>query len=170
MIIAKKYEGNPAQFYSRGISAKISDIRQNEYSPLSGVKSLNFLNYILARIRAQDEGFDEAILMNTKGHIAEAATSNIFLVKDGKLVTPSLDSGLLPGITRKAVIRIAEKLGIGVSERQICRKELPGSDEIFLTNSLSEILPVVKIGRALIGKGSPGDITKLLHAAYKRML
>ena len=71
---------------------------------ISGIKSLNFLNYILARMRAQDEGFDEAILLNTRGHIAEAATSNIFLVKDGKLVTPSLDSGILPGITRRTVI------------------------------------------------------------------
>ena len=170
IIIVKKYEPNPERFYSRGISAKISDIRQNEHSPLSGIKSLNFLNYVLARMRAQDEGFNEAILMNTKGHIAEAATSNIFLVKNGKLITPSLDSGILPGITRRAVIGIAKELGIGVSERPVFPKDLIHSNEVFLTNSMSEILPVVKIGRAVIGKGLPGDITKLLHSAYKNAI
>ena len=170
VITAKEFKGYPKNFYSRGISAQISDIRQDERSPLSGIKSLNFLDHIVARIRAQDDGFDEAILINTKGHISEAATSNIFLIKDGCLLTPSLDGGILPGITRCVVIHVAGKLGIKVAERSISSKELLGADEVFLTNSLAEILSVVKVNRARIGAGSPGRITKLLHAAYRQMV
>lgn len=170
VVTVKEFKGYPDIFYFRGISAKISDIRQNEYSPLSGIKSLNFLDHIIARMRAQDEGFYEAILTNTKGHVAEAATSNIFLVKRGMLLTPSLDSGILPGITRRAVIRIARKLGIRVAEKAITQKELAGADEIFLTNSLGEIFPVVRVGKIAIGNGLPGEMTKLLHAHYKKVI
>ncbi len=170
IITAKKFKGYPEAFYSRGISAKISDIRQDERSALSKIKSLNFLNHILARIRAQDDGFDEAILMNTKGHIAEAATSNIFLVKNGSILTPSLTSGILPGITRGSVIHIARKLGMRVTEKSVSSKELINADEVFLTNSLAELLSVIKINRIRIGDGKPGKVTKLLHAAYREMV
>ena len=121
-------------------------------------------------MRTQGEGFDEAILMNTKGSVAEAATSNIFLIKNSRIITPSLDSGILPGITRREVIRIADGLGINVAERAIMPLELLAADEVFLTNSLAELLPVTKVDQAIIGTGSPGGITKLLHACYKKML
>ena len=170
MIIVKRYEGYPEAFYSRGITATISRIRQNEHSPLSKIKSLSFLNYILARIYAQDAGFDEAILLNTRGDIAEASTSNIFLVKRGRLVTPSLDSGILPGITRKRVIHIAKNMGITVEEKAVSYKDLAGANEVFFTSSLVELLPVVKIGRISIGSGKPGHITKLLHVSYRKMV
>ncbi|MDD5428730.1 MAG: aminodeoxychorismate lyase [Candidatus Omnitrophica bacterium] len=169
MITAKKFGGYPPAFYSRGIRAEISDIRQNEHSPLAGIKSLNFLNYILARMRARKGGFDEAIILNTAGFVAEAAASNIFLVKGKKILTPSLDSGALPGITRSLVMGIAKKLGLKAEERPISPKELYGAGEVFLTSSLAEVLPVTKIGRRNIGKGSPGAVTKLLHASYKKM-
>jgi len=169
-LIVKAYKGYPARIYANGISAKISRIRQNEHSPLSGVKSLNFLNYILARDGARDEGFDEAILLNTEGNVAEAAVSNIFLVSKDILVTPSLNSGCLPGITREIVMRIAGEAGIKVKERIVRREELTDADEVFFTNSLAEILPVIKIGRVKIGSGRPGRITKLLHARYRKMI
>ncbi|MDO8525241.1 MAG: aminotransferase class IV [Candidatus Omnitrophota bacterium] len=170
VIIVKRYVALPCEFYTGGIRAKISGIRQNEYSPLAGIKSLSFLNHILARIDAQDSGFDEAILMNTKGDVAEAATSNIFLVKRGALITPSPDSGILPGITRGVVIQIAAKLGIKVTARPVAPKEVTRADEVFLTNSSAEILPVVKVDRSKIGGGVPGEITKLLHAHYRKMI
>jgi branched-chain amino acid aminotransferase len=170
VISAKEFRGYPQRFYSAGINAQISDIRQDERSPLSGIKTLNFLGHILARMRTQEDGFNEAIITNTEGRIAEAATGNIFLVKRRLLLTPSLDSGILPGITRGVVIRIAKGLKIRVSEKPISAGGLISADEVFLTNSLAEILPVVKIGRAEIGKGRPGEITKLLHASYRKMV
>ncbi len=169
-FIVRKFNGYPPRMYVYGIKVKISGIRQNEYSPLSRIKSLNFLDHILAKERAREEGFDDAILMNTKGYIAEGATANIFLVRRGGLVTPSLDSGILPGITRRAVIRLAVKLGIKVTEKKVLPGELESADEVFLTNSLAEVLPVVKIDRSGIGDGVPGKITKLLHSEYRKMI
>lgn len=168
VIVAKDFEGYPAWMHTTGISAKVVGITQNEYSPLSRIKSANFLSYILARQEAQDAGFDEAILLNTRGQVAEAATSNIFLVKDGALVTPSLISGILPGITRGAVIEIAKRLKIRVVERPVKPAELLRADEIFLTNSLAELIPVIRIGRTRIGSGRPGPLTRLLHLSYQK--
>jgi len=168
VIIAKPFDGYPARMHDKGISAGLAGTRQNEYSVLSRVKSHNFLNHILARFEAQDMGFDEAIIANTRGHIAEAATSNIFIVKRGALITPALTSGVLPGITRATVIGIAKRLGLGVKEKAVTYKELLAADEAFLTNSLAEMLPVTKIGPKKIGDGAPGEITKLLHISYQK--
>jgi branched-chain amino acid aminotransferase len=168
VIVAKDFEGYPEWMFDRGLSAAIAGIRQNERSVLSRVKSLNFLPYIIARFEAKDMGYDEAILVNTKGHVAEAATSNIFLVKNGALVTPSLLDGILPGITRSTVIEIARKLRLRVTQRAVLPEELASADEVFLTNSLAEILPVVKVGPGRIGRGSPGELTRLLRVCYQK--
>jgi branched-chain amino acid aminotransferase len=168
VIVAKDFEGYPEWMFDRGLSAAIAGIRQNERSVLSRVKSLNFLPYIIARFEAKDMGYDEAILVNTKGHVAEAATSNIFLVKNGALVTPSLLDGILPGITRSTVIEIARKLRLRVTQRAVLPGELASADEVFLTNSLAEILPVVKVGPGRIGRGSPGKLTRLLRVCYQK--
>jgi len=168
VIVAKKFEGIPAWMFDTGISAGVAGIRQNELSVLSRVKSLNFLTYIIARFEAKDMGYDEAILTNTKGDVAEAATSNIFLVKNGAVITPSLLSGILPGITRAMVIRIAIKLGLPVREKAVSYKDLLSADEVFLTNSLAEILPVTRIGPKRIGSGKPGEVTKLLRISYQK--
>ena len=167
IIITKALEGYPERYYLRGVSAQISEVRQNEFSPLSGMKTLFFLPYMLARSRARDQGFDDAILLNTEGNVAEGATSNIFLVNNGTISTPSLDSGILPGITRGVIIKIAKSLNIKVKERRIYSKELIRSDEVFLTSSITQILPVVKIGRFRIGNGKPGNVTKLLQKVLK---
>lgn len=168
VITAKGFEDYPEWMHSKGISAKVVDIRQNEFSPLSRIKSLNFLNYILARYEAKERGFDEAILRNYRGYIVEAATSNIFLVKREVVITPSLDSGILPGITRGLVIGIAKKLRMKVIEKNVSCNELITADEVFLTNSLGEVLPVARVDGRPIGAGSPGDITKLLHISYQK--
>jgi branched-chain amino acid aminotransferase len=168
VIVAKDFEGYPEWMFDRGLSAAIAGIRQNERSVLSRVKSLNFLPYIIARFEAKDMGYDEAILVNTKGHVAEAATSNIFLVKNGALVTPSLLDGILPGITRSTVIEIARKLRLRVTQRAVLPEELASADEVFLTNSLAEILSVVKVGPGRIGRGSPGELTRLLRVCYQK--
>jgi len=170
IILTKEFKGYPRGNYIDGTSAKVSKITLNEHSPLAGKKTLNFLNYLVAKEDARASGYDEAILLNTKGDVAEGATSNIFLVKNGRLFTPSLDSGVLPGITRRMVIMLAKEKKIAVTEKHLSCKELISADEVFLTNSLAELLPVIKVGRAKIGRGRPGEVTKLLHAAYRQLV
>ncbi|MBN2453037.1 MAG: aminotransferase class IV [Candidatus Omnitrophica bacterium] len=168
VIVVKEFHSYPARVYAKGITAGVVDIRQNELSPVSGIKSLNFINYILARFEAKEKGYDEAILANSRGHIAEATTSNIFMVKGMGLITPSPDSGILPGITRMVVMQLARRRGIFVKEMAVTRRELYNSDEIFLTNSLSEVLPVVAVDGKRIGRGVPGETTRLLHSLYRK--
>ena len=168
IIFADEFKEFPQRLYHHGVNAKVVDVKQNEYSAVGSVKSLNFLNNILARFRAKDEGFDEAILMNTKALIAEGATSNIFLVKRNIIITPPLESGILPGITREVIIGIAGRLRLKLRERSVSYRELLSSNEVFLTNSLVEILPVAKVDSKRIGDGYPGPITKLLHISYQK--
>jgi branched-chain amino acid aminotransferase len=160
VIVAKEFGEYPVSMYSRGISAAVVDLRQNEYGAVTRMKTLNFLNYILARFRAKERHRDEAILKNTKGCITEAATSNIFLVKRKRLITPSLESGVLGGITRDVVIGLAGSLGFKVLEKAVAYEELINADEVFLTNSL--------IDSKAIGLCRPGDSTKLLHITYQK--
>ena len=168
VMVAKEFGDYPGWMYKKGISAAVVSLRQNEYSPTTKIKSLNFLNYILARLEAKAKGFDEAILTNTKGAVAEGATSNIFLIKNRRLATPSLKSGIVPGVTRAVIIGIAKSLRLDLKEGQVSYKELLNSDEVFLTNSLAEVLPVIRIDSKMIGDGQPGDITKLLHVSYQK--
>jgi branched-chain amino acid aminotransferase len=167
VITAKDFEGYPGWMFDIGLSANVTGV-QNEESIISGIKTLNYLPYILARNDAQDRGFDEAILTNTKGFITEAATSNIFIVKNNGLVTPSQESGILPGITRGVIMEIAKGLKISVKEKFVSRRELLSADEIFLTNSLAETLPVTRIDSKRVGSGLVGDITKLLRISYQK--
>lgn len=168
IIVTSGFEGYENWMYKRGLSAKIVEIRQNEYSPVSRIKSLNFLNYILARSNARAEGYDEAILANTAGYISEGATSNVFLVKRGIITTPSLNSGIIPGITRGVILQIAKKVRLKIMEKFVTSSELSNADELFLTNSMAEILPVTSIGSRKIGNGKPGAITKFLHISYQK--
>lgn len=171
IIAVKPLIDYPDRFYERGVSVLlVKNTRQNEYSPVSGVKSLNYLNCILARLEAQKGGFDEAILINTSGFVAEGASSNIFFVKKGRLVTPSLDSGILPGVTRNVIIEMAKRLGIAVVEKRVTPAELTGAKEIFLTNSLAEVLPVTRLGSKRVGGGKPGEITKLFRVSYQKQV
>ncbi|MDP3790775.1 MAG: branched-chain-amino-acid transaminase [Candidatus Omnitrophota bacterium] len=169
IIVAKNFDGYPEWMFSKGVAAKITGAT-NEYSPLSNIKTANYLNFILARFDAQAAGFDEAILTNTKGHITEGATSNIFLVKSDHIITPSINSGVLPGVTRSVIIEIAKKLKISIREKAVSRRELIQADEVFLTNSLAEVLPVTKVDSKRIGAGIVSPITKLLHISYQKQV
>ena len=168
IIAANRFIDCPGCSRARGVRVKTAATRQNEYSPLSGVKSMNFLQFILARSEARKGGFAEAILINTGGYVAEAACANIFLVKNGMILTPSLESGILPGIARRVVIDMAKALKLKVREKKILLQELMNADEVFLTNSLIEILPVTGIDLSKVGSGRPGEITKLLHISYQK--
>jgi len=126
----------------------------------------NYLNSIIATQEAKRNGFDEAILLDHNGNVSEAPGENIFIVRDGKLITPALSSSALNGITRDAVIKIAKDLYIDVAETQIARSELTISDEIFLTGTAAEITPIISIDGKKVRDGKPGDITKKMMDAY----
>jgi len=170
VIVARKFKPLSLSEYKRGWRVTVVETRQNQASPLSRLKSLNFLNNILARKEAKAKGVDEGILLNTVGDVTEASTSNIFLVKRGIVITPPEESGLLPGITRRVVLELATSLGLKVYKRRISLDELIGVEEAFLTNSLIEIMPLVEIDCRRIGKGKPGTLTQRIHKAYKTLV
>ena len=155
-------------FNKNGISAgvvswrKFSDLATPAQAKMGG----NYLNSIIATQEAKRNGVDEAILLDHNGNVSEAPGENIFIVKDGQLVTPSLASSALEGITRDAVIKIARDLDIEVAERYVTRSELIMSDEIFLTGTAAEITPIISMDSKKIGNGKSGDITKKMMQEY----
>ncbi len=169
-VIVKRLAVYKQDVYEKGFKGIIVDVRQNEFSPLARVKSLNYLLFILARQEAARKGGDEAILLNTSGYLAEGSRSNIFLVRDKKILTPSLDCGCLAGITRKIVIKLARKQWLKVYERKIRPEELFRADEAFLTNSLIEIMPLTSINKIKIGSGTKGEVTTILLNRYRDMV
>jgi branched-chain amino acid aminotransferase group I len=170
LILAGHYQPYPEQVYEKGFRAIVSSIRRNSQSPLSKLKSANYLESILARQEARAAGIDEALCLNEKGLLAEASMSNIFLVTNSILRTPGQDSGILPGITRETILELASPLGINTVEHDIRLDELFQAQEAFLTNSLMEIMPLTEIDGKPIGPGKPGPFTKRLAMAYKKLV
>jgi branched-chain amino acid aminotransferase len=169
-VVARPLRPYPERCYAEGAVAIVATTRQNEGSPLSRVKSLCYLNHVLARIEAREAGADEALLLNGRGDLAESASSNLFAVRDGTLVTPPVESGCLPGTARAVVLETAPRLGLPVALRPLSLPELLGSDEAFLTNSLLEVMPLVRVGDRPIGSGRPGPLTARLAAAYRAVV
>lgn len=155
-------------FDKNGITAgvvswrKFSDMSTPPQAKMGG----NYLNSIIATQEAKRSGFDEAILLDHNGNVSEAPGENIFIVREGQLITPPLSSSALNGITRDAVIKIARDLDIDVTETEIARSELTVSDEIFLTGTAAEITPIIAMDGKKIGNGKPGDITKKMMDEY----
>jgi branched-chain amino acid aminotransferase len=175
VVTARSYTPFSAEKYNQGFKIGVASLRRCQQSPISRIKSANSLISVLARMEAVSYGLDEALLLNDRGFIAEGGGSNVFYVKDSGLVTPSLESGILPGITREVVIELADGLGIGVVEGDVSPTELERFDEAFFTNSMIEIMPVVAVrddtGKMVtIGSGKPGEITKQLMAAYREQV
>lgn len=170
LVTAKNLIPLPPEKYELGFKAVLSPVRRNSQSPLSRLKSTCYLENVLARIEAKAAGCDEAILLNERGFLAEGSTSNIFLVNEGVLVTPSVQSGALAGITREAVLEIAQALSIRSEEREVEPKELMEADEAFVTNSILELMPVTWFDGKPIGTGKPGQLTKKLMAAYRELV
>ncbi len=170
LIVAGHYKPYPKQVYEKGFRAVVSSIRRNSQSPLSRLKSANYLENMLAKQEARAAGVDEAICLNEKGLLAEASMSNIFLVNDGILRTPGEESGILPGITREVVLELASQLGINTFEQDIRLDELFQAQEAFLTNSLMEIMPLTEIDGKPVGSGKPESVTRRLMANYKKLV
>ena len=155
-------------FNKNGISAGVVSWRKfsDKSTPIQAKMGGNYLNSIIATQEAKQNGVDEAILLDHNGNVSEAPGENIFIVRDGQLVTPSLASSALEGITRDAVIKIARDLDIDVVERDIPRMELSMSDEIFLTGTAAEITPIISMDSKKVGNGKPGVITKKMMKEY----
>jgi len=169
-ITARDLVSLPPEKYESGFKAALSSLRRNSQSPLSRLKSTCYMENILARMAARAAGYDEAILLNEQGYLAEGSTTNIFLMSNEELITPSLESGVLPGITREAVLEIAQAANIKTMERQVELKELIEAEEAFITNSILELMPLTKFEGKPIGTGKPGQLTKELLAAYRKIV
>jgi branched-chain amino acid aminotransferase len=167
LVTASRYTPPSAETYRNGYKALVSSIRQNSRSPLSRLKTASYLSNILARKEAKAAGADEALLLNERSNLCEGSTSNIFLVSGGTLITPGVESGCLPGITRQTVIELANRLGIKVVEREAQLEELMRADEAFLTNSLIELMPLTRVNDKPIGQGKTGKVTRKLLVAYR---
>lgn len=167
IIIADKIQLYPAEFYQNGLEIVTVPTTRNLHSALNpAIKSLNYLNNVLAKIEANNAGCEEAIMLNAEGFVAECTGDNIFIVKDGRLQTPPLSAGALYGITRQTVMQLAQDEGIPVSEPNLTRYDLFNADECFLTGTGAEIIPVVKIDGRPIGSGKPGPVTAKLVQQY----
>lgn len=160
----------PSHIYQQGILAAMVSTRRNSQSPLPAIKSLNYLEGLIAHAEAAALGADEAIMLNDRGFLSECSSSNIFLVVTGKLLTPSLDSGILPGITREAVLELAHDSDIETVEGEIPPSDLLRADEVFITTSVREVVPVVTVDGRSIGSGKPGEVTISLLAGYKELV
>lgn len=167
IIIAGKIQLYPPELYERGMEIVTVPTTRNLHSAVNpAIKSLNYLNNILAKIEANNAGCEEAIMLNAEGYVAECTGDNVFIVKDGALMTPPLSAGALYGITRRVVIDLAQEAGHRVSEPNLTRYDLFNADECFVTGTGAEIVPIVKIDGRVIGRGKPGKVTRKLVARY----
>ena len=167
IIIAGSIQLYPPALYQRGMDIITVPTTRNLHGALNpAIKSLNYLNNILAKIEANNGGCEEAVMLNAEGFVAECTGDNLFIVKNGELFTPPLSAGALYGITRQTVIELAEEEGLKVCEPNLTRYDLFNADECFLTGTGAEIVPVVKIDGRVIGTGKPGALTRKLVKDY----
>jgi len=159
----------PQSLYEEGIEVVTASTRRNLNEATSPrIKSLNYLNNVLAKIEANLCNVPEAIVLSQEGYVTEATGENVFIVKKGKLMTPPVYAGVLEGITRNTVMELAKEEGITVQESLFTRFDLYNADECFLTGTAAEIMPVVKVDGRIISDGKPGPITKMLMRKFKQ--
>jgi branched-chain amino acid aminotransferase len=171
IIIVDTIQLYPREFYENGLEIVTASTIRNHPAALNPrIKSLNYLNNILAKLEANLVGCQEALMLNHKGEIAECSADNVFLVKRGELRTPPLDAGALEGVTRNTVMEIARSRGVEVREMPLTRHDLYTADECFLTGTGAEIVPVIKCDGRVIGTGQPGPVTKQLREHYQALV
>jgi branched-chain amino acid aminotransferase len=170
IIIADTISLYPPEMYQQGLKLITASTMRNHPQALSSrIKSLNYLNNILAKIEGTDADCVEALMLNHKGEVAECTGDNIFIVHKGILKTPPTDAGILEGITRNAVIRLAREAKIPVAETTLLRHDIYVADECFLTGTAAEVIPVTSLDGRSIGPGKPGPITKDLLERFKKL-
>jgi branched-chain amino acid aminotransferase len=171
VIVEQPFAGYPERLYTAGASvAVVTDPRLRPAAPAPAVKSLSLLAHVQAKREATNQGADEALLCNDSGFVAEGTVSNVFCVEDGRLRTPPLSDGILQGITRDVVLDLARRNGLVTEEAQITPESLQESDEVFLTSTGMEVLPVTHVDRRPVGSGHPGPITLALHSRYQEFV
>lgn len=171
IIIADKVALYPAKMYEEGLELVTASTIRNHPAALSPrIKSLNYLNNIMAQMEALKAGCVEAVMLNTKGEVAECTGDNLFIVRRGKLMTPPIDAGILEGITRAVVIELAKEAGLEVCETPLSRHDIFVADECFLTGSAAEVIAAVKLDDRVIGTGKPGPITNQLNKAFRDLV
>ncbi len=167
VIIADNIQLYPEELYEKGMTVvSVPSVRNHPLSCPPQVKSLNYLNNILAKIESIQAGAGEGIMYNHMGYVAEATGDNVFIVRNGAIYTPPVQSGSLDGITRQVVIKLAEKENIQVIEKDLTRFDLYVADELFLTGTAAEVIGAVEMDGRKIGTGTPGSITKLLRKKF----
>lgn len=170
IIIADTISLYPKEMYESGMKLVTATTIRNHPGALSPrVKSLNYLNNILARIEGTDAGMEEALMLNHNGEVAECTGDNIFIVKRGVLKTPSPECGVLEGITRNAIMRLARSAGITVQECVLTRHDIFTADECFLTGTAAEVIAIVSLDGRQIGSGKPGPVTNDLLERFRRL-
>lgn len=170
VVIADKIQLYPAGLYAKGMEIVTVPTTRNLQNALNpAIKSLNYLNNVLAKIEANNAGVQEAIMLNSEGFVAECTGDNIFIVRKGQLLTPPLSAGALHGITREVVMELARAEGVSVAEPNLTRYEMYTAQECFLTGTGAEIIPVVKIDGRVIGRGKPGPMTLKLEQKYRAL-
>jgi branched-chain amino acid aminotransferase len=173
IVIADTISLYPREFYDKGLRIVTAATQRTQSAALSPrIKSLNYLNNIMAKLEGLQAGCVEALMLNHKGEVAECTGDNIFVVRSGRLLTPPPDAGILEGITRNAVMELAVAAGIECREATLVRHDLYTADECFLTGTAAEVIPVVEIDGRKIGAGVPGPVTGRLtrdfHALVRR--
>jgi branched-chain amino acid aminotransferase len=154
----------------KGISVIISSVRRDAVDATTHeIKSLNYLNSVLAKLEALDAGADDALMLDRNGFVSEATTTNLFIVKHGDIFTPPSTAGILPGVTRRRIIKLARELGFNVIEKGLTPYDVTNADEAFLTGTLSEIVPLVKVKGILVGDGKVGPTTRKIMDAFVKV-
>jgi branched-chain amino acid aminotransferase len=169
-IFCKEFKGRPKDLYEKGAKVIIVKSVPSDHPTMADLKSTNYLNKMLARDEVVTAGADEGIFCSTEGRILEGSATNIFIVKDGRLFTPPIKEGVLPGITRSVILNLAEASGLEVNEAPINMDEIKNCDEVFLTGSTAEVLPVRELVELTSKSPTPGPVTKKVMMAYKELL
>lgn len=170
IIFTREYRPPFPALYDQGYSATMIHRRQSAQAPAVTMKTLSFINAICARMEAKASGCNEGIMLNTDGFITECTVSNIFMIRGSRLQTPALQSGLLPGVTRQAVLELAADRRMQPEEGTFTPEQLFTADEAFVTNSLIEIMPLVTVDGHAIGDGTPGAATRAVMTAYRELV
>jgi branched-chain amino acid aminotransferase len=167
IVLVRPLHPPPAEVYARGVSIRVVDVRRNLRQAIDpAAKTGNYLNNVLALREARARGGYEALMLDARGRVAEGSTSNVFAVFGRRVATPPLD-GILAGVTRDLVLKLARKLGHPAEERPLRRADLLRADELFLTSTLREVVPIARVDGRRVGRGAPGEITRRLLEAFR---
>ena len=170
IIIAATIALYPREFYTRGLTVVTCATRRTSPSALNpAVKSLNYLNNVMARIEANLAGADEALMLNEAGNVSECTADNVFVIKHGQIFTPPIAAGALRGITRAVAFELAAEMGVRITEMDVTRHDVFIADECFLTGTAAELIPVIKADGRVIGNGTPGPITTRMIARFREI-